>query len=41
MEVRERLKRAAKPMKQIVFEGGRFDVMSVRRWRNKVLRNAQ
>ena len=41
MEVRDWLKRESgggkKPVKQIVFEGERFDVMSVRRWRNKVL----
>jgi len=42
MEVREWLKRASgksqKPVKQIVFEWERFDVMSVRRWRDKALR---
>ena len=42
MEVRDWLKRASdngkKPVKQIVFEGERFDVMSVRRWRERVLR---
>jgi WD40 repeat protein len=39
MEVREWLKRAGgKPVKRIVLEGERFDVMSVRRWRDKVLR---
>jgi hypothetical protein len=41
MEVRDWLNRASengtKPVKQIVFEGERFDVMSVRRWREKVL----
>ena len=41
MEVRDWLKRASdngkKPVKQIVFEGERFDVMSVRRWRDPVL----
>ena len=41
MEVRDWLKRASdnskKPVKQIVFEGERFDVMNVRRWRDKVL----
>ena len=41
MEVRDWLKRASnngkKPVKQIVFEGERFDVMSVRRWRGRVL----
>ncbi len=43
MEIREYLKRASddgrKPVKQIVFEGQRLDVMSVRRWRDKVLSN--
>ena len=42
MEVRDWLKRAGgrkqKPVKQIVFSGDRFDVMSVRRWRETVLR---
>ncbi|HEY0100016.1 MAG TPA: TIR domain-containing protein [Pyrinomonadaceae bacterium] len=42
MEVREWLKSASdngrKPVKQIVFEGERLDVMSVRRWRDRVLR---
>ncbi len=41
MEVRDWLKRESdngkKPVRQIVFEGERFDVMSVRRWREKVL----
>lgn len=41
MEVRDWLKKASdngkKPVKQIVFEGERFDVMSVRRWRERVL----
>ena len=41
MEVRDWLKRASedgtKPVKQIIFEGERFDVMSVRRWRDRVL----
>ncbi len=41
MEVRDWLKRESdngkKPVKQIAFEGERFDVMSVRRWREKVL----
>jgi small GTP-binding protein len=41
MEVRDWLKRATdngtKPVRQIVFEGERFDVMSVRRWRDRVL----
>ena len=38
MEVRDKLKRARKPVKQIVFDGERFDVMNVRRWRDKALR---
>ena len=41
MEVRDWLKRETektkKPVKQIVFEGERFDVMSVRRWRERIL----
>jgi len=41
MEVRDWLKRASddgkKTVKQIVFEGERFDVMSVRRWRDRAL----
>ncbi|HKV36105.1 MAG TPA: TIR domain-containing protein [Pyrinomonadaceae bacterium] len=41
MEVREWLRRESdngqKPVKQIIFEGERFDVMSVRRWRDRVL----
>ena len=41
MEVRDFLKRASnnvkKPVRQIVFEGERFDVMSVRRWRDRAL----
>ena len=41
MEVRDWLKRESddgrKPVKQIVFEGERLDVMSVRRWRDKAL----
>jgi hypothetical protein len=41
MEVRERLKGESdggrKPVRQLVFEGERFDVMSVRRWRDRVL----
>ncbi len=44
MEVRDWLKRASddgrKPVKQIVFEGQRLDVMSVRGWRDKALRQA-
>ena len=44
MGVRDRLKRASggggKPVRQIVFEGERFDVMSVRRWRDKALQQA-
>ena len=42
MEVRDWLKRGSdngkKPVKQIVFEGERFDVLSVWRWREKVLK---
>jgi hypothetical protein len=42
MEVRDWLKRESdngkEPVKQIVFDGERFDVMSVRRWRERVLR---
>ncbi len=45
MEVRDWLKRETdngrKPVKQIVFEGERLDVMSVRRWRDKVLGQVQ
>ncbi len=41
MEIRDYLKRESedgkKAVKQIVFEGERFDVMSVRRWREKAL----
>ena len=41
MEIRDYLKRESnngkKPVKQIVFEGERFDVMSVRRWRERIL----
>lgn len=41
MEIRDWLKRESengtKPVKQIVFEGERFDVMSVRRWRDRIL----
>lgn len=40
MEVRELLKRESdcgKPVKQLVFKGERFDVMSVRRWRDRAL----
>ena len=41
MEVRDWLKRATgdsrTPVKHIEFKGERFDVMSVRRWRDKVL----
>jgi Domain of unknown function (DUF4365) len=42
MEVRDYLKRASdngkKPVRQIVFAGERFDVMSVRGWRDRALR---
>jgi hypothetical protein len=41
MEVRDWLKRKSnngeKTVKQILFEGERFDVMSVRRWRDRCL----
>ncbi|PYQ59483.1 MAG: hypothetical protein DMF53_18715 [Acidobacteria bacterium] len=41
MEVRDWLRRESdngkKPVRQIVFEGERFDVMSVRCWRDRVL----
>ncbi len=37
MDVTAYLKRAGSEVKQIVFEGERFDVMSVRRWRDQVL----
>ena len=41
MEIRDYLQRESadgkKPVKQIVFTGERFDVMSVRRWREKAL----
>jgi hypothetical protein len=41
MEVRNWLKQTSdngkKPVKQIVFRGGRFDEMSVRRWRERML----
>jgi hypothetical protein len=40
MEIRDYLKRESdngkKAVKQLIFEGERFDVMSVRRWREKV-----
>jgi hypothetical protein len=42
MEVRDWLRRASykhqKPRRQIIFEGERFDVMSVRRWRDRMSR---
>lgn len=38
MDVSEYLKRAQQPVKQVVFSGERFDVMSVRRWRDAALR---
>lgn len=41
MEIREYLRRESedskKVVKQIVFDGERFDVMSVRSWRDRVL----
>ena len=43
MEVRDWLNRASdngkKPVRQIVFEGERFDVMSIRRWRDLMLQS--
>ena len=45
MEIRDYLKHASdngkKAVKQIVFEGERFDVMSVRRWREKALKGEE
>jgi hypothetical protein len=45
MEIRSYLKRESKAgkkaVKQIVFEGERFDVMAVRRWRDRVLGSPQ
>ena len=44
MEIREYLRRESdggkKQVRQIVFEGERFDVMSVRSWRDRALRQA-
>ncbi|HEX8096630.1 MAG TPA: DUF4365 domain-containing protein [Pyrinomonadaceae bacterium] len=44
MEIRDYLKRESddgrQPVKQIVFAGERFDVMSVRRWRERLLQQA-
>ena len=41
MEIRDWLRKVSdngkKTIKHIVFEGERFDVMSVRRWRDRVL----
>jgi hypothetical protein len=41
MGIRDYLKRESdngkKPVKQIIFAGERFNVMSVRRWRDKAL----
>ncbi len=41
MEIRDWLKKhsenGTKPIKQILFHGERFDVMSVRRWRDRIL----
>ena len=43
MEVRDWLNRASdngkKPVRQIVFEGERFDVMSIRGWRDLMLQS--
>ncbi len=42
MEIRERLRRqrarGSWPVRQIDFDGERFDVMSIRRWREQILR---
>jgi len=41
IDVRDDLQRAhsrGEPVTQFAFEGERFDVMSVRRWRDKMLR---
>jgi small GTP-binding protein len=38
MDVSDYLRRAQQTVKQIVFAGERFEVMSVRRWRDRVLR---
>jgi hypothetical protein len=39
MDVSDYLKRAGKkPVKQIIFTGERFDVMSIRRWRDNALK---
>ncbi len=42
MEIRDWLREATdngkKPVKQIVFDGERFDVMSIRRWRDRMLK---
>jgi GTPase SAR1 family protein len=44
MEVRDHLRRESddgqKAVRQIIFDGERFDVMSVRRWRDRMLRDA-
>jgi hypothetical protein len=40
MDVSEYLKRAQQPVKQMAFAGERFDVMSVRRWRDQALRQS-
>ena len=44
MEIREYLRRKSdggkKRVRQIAFEGERFDVLSVRRWRDRELRQA-
>ena len=41
MDVSEYLKRAQQPVKQIAFAGEHFDVMSVRRWRDRALRSGE
>lgn len=45
MEVRDRLRRASnngkKGVRQLVFKGERFDVMSIRSWRERLIRHSQ
>lgn len=40
MDVSAHLRKAPQPVKQIVFSGERFDVMSVRRWRERMMKGA-
>ena len=41
MEIRDWLKQAPQPVKRIELAGERFDVMSVRCWRERLLTNKQ